>query len=479
MTVAATGPEDLRNRVDDGMARVREELERLVRIPSVSFGVFDPADIHAAAEATAGILERAGCKSVRLMQVDGAHPAVFAECTAPDGAPSVLLYAHHDVQPPGPAESWDSPPFEPAERDGRLYGRGTADDKCGIVAHASAIRAFDGRPPVGVKVLVEGEEEAGSPNLGRFLERYADELRSDVIVLADNPNWRLGVPALTTSLRGLVDCTVELRVLDHAVHSGEFGGPVVDALASLARLLATLHDDDGNVAVEGLASDPVPTLEMTEDEYRANAGVRPGIRLAGEGPLTARLWTKPAISVLGIDAPPVEGASNQLVPKARAMISVRLAPSDDPARAMEALSSHVRSHIPRGAEVRVIEGFQRMGSGVTIDATGFAYAAARRALAYAWGTRSVDIGGGGSIPFVSAFAAAFPEASLLLTGAADPDSRLHSSNESVDLSELQRACLAEAVLLHQLSTSYRRSLEDLDRWIGHRPRVRGGRSRDE
>jgi acetylornithine deacetylase/succinyl-diaminopimelate desuccinylase-like protein len=263
------------------------------------------------------------------------------------------------------------------------------------------------------------------------------------------------------------------------VHSGEFGGPVVDALASLSRLLATLHDDDGNVAVEGLASDPVPTLEMTEDEYRANAGVRPGIRLAGEGPLTARLWTKPAISVLGIDAPPVEGASNQLVPEARAMISARLAPSDDPARAMKALSSHVRSHIPRGAEVRVIEGFQRMGSGATIDATGFAYAAARRALAYAWGTRSVDIGGGGSIPFVSAFAAAFPEASLLLTGAADPDSRLHSSNESVDLGELERACLAEAVLLHQLSTSYRRSLEDLD--VVDRPSAKdpGRRSRDE
>jgi len=449
--VASTGRDDLRSRIADDRVRIREELERLVRIPSVSFGVFDPADVQASAEETAEILERAGCTGVRLLHVDGAPPAVLAEC-ASSGAPSVLLYAHHDVQPPGPAERWDAPAFEPTERNGRLYGRGTADDKCGIVAHAAAIRAFGGAPPVAVKVFVEGEEEAGSPNLGRFLQRYGDELRSDVIVLADNPNWRLGVPALTTSLRGLVDCTVELRVLDHAVHSGEFGGPVVDALASLARLLATLHDDDGNVAVDGLASDPVPVLEMPEDEYRAKAGVRPGVRLAGEGPLTARLWTRPAISVLGLDAPTVAEAWNQIVPAARAMISVRLSPRDDPERAMRALSAHVRSHAPWGAEVRVIEGFQRMGPGALLDATGPAYAAARRALADAWGTEPVDIGGGGSIPFVVAFAAAFPEATLLLTGAADPDSGLHSENESVDLGELERTCLAQALLLHRLST---------------------------
>ena len=455
--MAATGQEDLRSRVSDDMRRIREELERLVRIPSVSFGVFDPAHVQASAEATADILERAGCTAVRLMQVDGAHPAVFAECAAPAGTPSVLLYAHHDVQPPGPAERWDSPAYEPTERNGRLYGRGTADDKCGIVAHAAAIRAFGGTPPVALKVFVEGEEEAGSPNLGRFLQRYGDELGSEVIVLADNPNWRLGVPALTTSLRGLVDCTVELRVLDHAVHSGEFGGPVVDALASLSRLLASLHDDDGNVAVGGLASDPAPTLEIPEDEYRANAGVRPGIRLAGEGPLAARLWTRPAVSVLGLDAPAVAEASNQIVPAARAMISLRLAPRDDPRRAMRALSTHLRSHVPWGAEVRVIEGFQRMGPGAVIDATGPAYAAARRALADAWGTEPVDIGGGGSIPFVVAFAEAFPEASLLLTGAADPDSGLHSENESVDLGELERACLAQALLLHRLSTTWRTS----------------------
>ncbi len=443
----------LRVGVHGDLARIREELERLVRIPSVSFGGFDPANVQTSAEATAEILERSGCADIRLMQIDGAHPAVFAACDARPGVPSVLLYAHHDVQPPGAADLWDSPPFEPTERNGRLHGRGTADDKAGIVVHAAAIRAFDARPPVRVKVFIEGEEEAGSPNLGQFLERYADDLRSDVIVLADNPNWRLGVPGITTSLRGLVDCTVELRVLDHAVHSGEFGGPVVDALASLARLLATLHHDDGNVAIEGLTTDPAPTIEMSEDEYRASVGTRPGVQLVGEGPITARLWARPAISVLGIDAPAVDDASNQIVPAARAMISLRLAPGDNAPRAMQSLSSHLRSHAPWGAEVHVTEGLGRMGDGATIDATGPAFDAVRSALAHAWGTEPVDIGGGGGIPFVEAFAGAFPQASLLLTGVADPDSRLHSENESVDLGDLERACLAEALLLSKLSNA--------------------------
>jgi acetylornithine deacetylase/succinyl-diaminopimelate desuccinylase-like protein len=443
---------ELRARIEGDFSRIREELDRLVRIPSVSFGGFDPANVQASAEATAEILERSGCADLRLMEIGGAHPAVFAACDAPAGVPSVLLYAHHDVQPPGAAELWDSPPFEPTERNGRLHGRGTADDKAGIVVHAAVIRTFDAMPPVQLKVFIEGEEEAGSPNLGRFLDRYADDLRSDVIVLADNPNWRLGVPGITTSLRGLVDCTVELRVLDHAVHSGEFGGPIVDALASLARMLATLHDDDGNVAIEGLTSDPAPTLEMSEDEYRASVGTRPGVWLVGDGSITARLWTRPAISVLGIDAPRIDEASNQIVPVARAMISVRLAPSDDPARAMRSLSSHLRSHAPWGAEVRVTEGLGRMGAGATIHAKGPAFDAVRSALAHAWGTGPVDIGGGGGIPIVTAFAEAFPEASLLLTGVADPDSRLHSENESVDLGELERACLAEALLLSLLSS---------------------------
>jgi acetylornithine deacetylase/succinyl-diaminopimelate desuccinylase-like protein len=363
----------------------------------------------------------------------------------------MLLYAHYDVQPPGPARAWESAPYEPMLRNGRLYGRGSADDKAGIALHAAVIRALDNPPPVRLRVFIEGEEETGSPHLDQFLERYGAELESDAIVLADNPNWRLGVPSLTTSLRGLVDCVVELRVLDHAVHSGEFGGPVVDALASLARLLATLHDDAGNPAVVGLLWGSMPSLEMDEEEFRAMAGTRPGVHLAGSGPLTAQLWAQPAISVLGIDAPPVDEASNQLVAAARALVSLRLAPGDEPHRAMRALSAHLHEHAPWGVEVSVTPGRQMMGPGAIIDTSGPIYDVARQALAAAWGVEPVEVGGGGSIPFVTAFAEAFPRASLLLTGVADPDSRLHAENESVDLGELERGCVAEALLISLLA----------------------------
>ena len=441
----------LRDRIQRDMGRVQAELERLVRIPSVSSDSADPGPLRDCAEVTASLLEEAGAADVRLLEVDGAPPAVLAECDGSSGAPTVLLYAHYDVQPPGDAKTWASPPYEPVARGGRLYGRGTADDKAGIALHAAVARAFDGRPPVRVRILIEGEEEIGSPHLDRFLERYASELASDVIVLADNPNWRLGVPSITTSLRGLIDCVVEVRVLDHAVHSGEFGGPVVDAIASLARLLATLHDDTGSPAVEGLSYGAIRGPELDEAEFRSLAGVRPGVQLAGAGPLTERLWSRPAISVLGIDAPTIAEAANQIVPAARALVSVRLAPDDDPAAAMEALRAHLQEHAPWGGEVRITAGRQMMGPGAVLDTRGAHYDVARSALADAWGERPVAIGGGGSIPIVTAFSQAFPHASLLLTGVADPGSRLHAENESVDLGELERGSVAEALLLSRLA----------------------------
>jgi acetylornithine deacetylase/succinyl-diaminopimelate desuccinylase-like protein len=430
---------------------MQADLARLVRIPSVSLPGSDPAQLRAAATASAEILSQAGCVDVRFLEIDDAPPAVFAACKVDAPGRSVLLYAHYDVQPPGASELWSAPPFEPTVRGGRLYGRGAADDKAGIITHAEAIRAFGGNPPGRVRVLLEGEEETGSPNLGRFLERFGAGLRSEVIVLADNPNWRLGVPTLTTSLRGLVECVVELRVLHHAVHSGEYGGPVIDAVTSLARLLASLHSDDGTPAVKGLTSTDDPTLDLAEDEFRRNAGVLSGVRLAGAGSLTGRLWSRPSIAVLGIDAPRVSEASNQLIASARALISLRVAPTDEPARALRALGDHLRAHAPWGAELRLTEGHQTMGPGVRIAARGPAFDAARRALAEAWGADVVDVGGGGSIPIVTELAAAFPEASLLLTGAADPASRLHAENESVDLDEVRRATMAEALLLRSLA----------------------------
>ena len=441
--------EDLHAATEAAWPRVRSDLERLIRIPSVSFPGFDPEPVRRSAEVTAEILESCGLGGVRFLEVEGAHPAVFGEIPSANGGPTVLLYAHHDVQPPGEGSDWVSEPFEPTERDGRLFGRGSCDDKAGVVLHASTLLAHGGRPPVGVKVFIEGEEEVGSPNLEAFLSRYGDDLRADVIVLADATNWRAGVPGLTTRLRGLVDCVVEVRTLEHAVHSGMYGGPFPDALTVLSRVLATLHDEKGNVAIEGLASGPADPLDLSEEELREQIGALESVRAIGEGALTERLWTRPSVSVLGIDAPRVEEAGNVLVPVARAKVSLRLAPGDEPERAMDALVRHLESNPPWGAQVRVERGAGAWP--VAVNAQGPAFDAARRAFRDAWGVDAVDIGVGGTIPFVKAFGDAYPDAAILVTGVEDPDGRAHGANESLLLDDFRKVCLAEALLLHELA----------------------------
>lgn len=443
---------DLKDTARRLMAQARTDLETLVRIPSVSHAGFDPKHVRASAEETAKILKDAGLET-RILEVEGAHPAVLGRVAAPPGAPTVLLYAHHDVQPTGPVELWHTEPFEPVEKDGRLYGRGTSDDKCGIVMHASAVRAFDGRPPVGVTVFVEGEEESSSANLGTFLGRHGDDLKADAVILADSGNWRLGQPALTTSLRGIVDCVIEVRTLDHAVHSGEYGGAVPDAITALARTLAKLHDDRGNVAVPGLVSGPSDPLDLRDDEIRAWTGARPGVELYGDGGLTERMWTRPAISVLGFDAPRVAESTNQLVPSARAKVSMRLAPGEEPEKALDALVEHLRKSVPWGAEATITRGSQ--GRPYELKAKGPAFDAMRKAMTQAFGRAPVDIGMGGSIPFLAEFANLNPNAALLLTGAADPSSNAHSEDESVDLGDLERSILAEALFLRYLAEATR------------------------
>ncbi|MDQ3273946.1 MAG: dipeptidase, partial [Actinomycetota bacterium] len=360
------------------------------------------------------------------------------------------LYAHHDVQPEGAHETWDSPPFEPTERDGRLFARGAADDKAGIAAHLAAVRAHAGEPPVGVTVFVEGEEEIGSPTLGQFLSEHHELLAADVIVIADSANWDIGSPALTTSLRGLADCEVEVRTLRHAVHSGMYGGPAPDALTVLCRLLATLHDDHGDVAVPGLQSGRAGDLDYPVDRFRAESGLVDGVELIGSGSLVDRLWTRPAVSVLAIDAPRVAEASNTLVPVARAKVSLRVAPGGDAEAALDALTGHLERQVCWGAQVRVLPG--ETGQPYVVQAQGPAYDAARAAFAEAWdGTAPVDVGVGGSIPFIAAFAETFPNAAILVTGVEDPDTRAHGANESLHLAEFHRVCLAEALLLQRLA----------------------------
>jgi cysteinylglycine-S-conjugate dipeptidase len=439
---------ELSARVRDVFPTVREDLDRLIRIPSVSAPDFDPKHVRASAEATAAILEACGLRDVRFLEVPGAHPAVMGERPAPDGAPTVLLYAHHDVQPPGPEEEWRTPPFEPVERDGRLYGRGASDDKGGIALHQAALLAHDGTPPVGVKVFVEGEEEIGSPFLARFLERYGDDLAVEAIVLADSTNWRVGQPAMTTSLRGLVDCVVEVRTLDHGVHSGFLGGVFPDALTVLSRLLATLHDERGRLTVPGLVEGEADPLDLTEEELREMVGAVPGLAALGEGTLTSRMWTRPALSVLAVDAPSVAQASNTLVPVARAKVSLRLAPGQDPREAEDALVKHLEGNAPWGAQVRVERG--AVAHPFSVDTRGPATEAMRRAFKDAWG-KAVDTGQGGTIPFVMEFSRAYPDAEIILVGVGDPTSRAHGVDESVDLGDLERGCVAEALFLSHLA----------------------------
>ncbi|GIG19782.1 dipeptidase [Cellulomonas chitinilytica] len=446
--------ETLRTRTADAFPALRSDLEALVRIPGVSNTEFDQAHVDASATAVAELLRGAGLDDVRILTAstpDGraGAPAVVARRPAPEGAPTVLLYAHHDVQPPGDDADWVSPPFEPTERDGRLYGRGSADDKAGVVAHLGALRVLGDELGVGVTVFVEGEEEIGSPTFTAFLHAHRDLLQADVIVVADSANWAVGVPGLTTSLRGLVDCTVEVAALHHAVHSGQFGGPLLDAPTLLARLVATLHDEHGDVAVAGLVRAPDPSVDYDEDAFRADSGALDGVELAGTGPLTARLWTRPAISVIGLDAPRVASASNTLTPRATAKLSVRIAPGQDPAAAMDAVRRHLVEHAPFGAQVTVTDGEQGKPFQAPLDST--AMQAARWAFARSWGTEPVDIGIGGSIPFIADLLEVFPDAAILVTGVQDPDSRAHGANESVDLGELERVVLAEALLLERLA----------------------------
>ncbi len=446
----------------------RADLEALVRLPGVSADPASAAVLARSADAVAALLRGAGLDDVRVLSAprpdgsDGA-PAVVGRRPAPPGAPTVLLYAHHDVQPPGTPDGWTTPAFEPTERDGRLFARGAADDKAGVLVHVGALRAllptWGPDEGVGVVVFVEGEEEVGSPSFSAFLAAHADLLAADVIVVADSDNWSVDVPSLTTSLRGLVDATVTVRTLDHAVHSGMYGGPVVDATTALLRLLDRLRDDDGAVAVPGLRPGDARTVrglpEVTPERLRADAGVLDGVALVGSGPLAQRLWHAAAITVIGVDVPPLERASNTLAAAARARVSLRVPPGTTPADAFAALRDHLLAAAPFGAHVEVE--LDESGQPFAGDVDGPVYDAARTALARAWGLAGpqdvVHAGVGGSIPFIAELVEQFPAATVLVTGVEDPDTRAHGHDESLSLAVFGRALLAEALLLDHLAPS--------------------------
>ena len=451
--------------LDEALPAFRRRLEDLIRIPSVSAPGFDPAQVRRSAEATRSILEEAGLRNARLLEIEGVHPYVAADWLDAPDAPTVLLYAHHDVQPPGRAERWRSDPFEPAERDGRLYGRGSADDKAGVVMHAAAVAGWlraTGALPCNVKVLIEGEEEIGSGHLSAFLERYGRELRADVLVLADAGNWMVGQPAITYALRGLTELTVRVRALEAPQHSGVFGGLLPDPVQALAKMLAGLMDEQGRLAVPSLTDDVRPLtpaqrerlarLPFYEEMYARVAGLVPGARLVGDPECLPweRVWMQPAIAVIGLDAHPIKGSSNQILADAAARISLRLAPGQDPARCQRVLADHLRRCAPWGVQVEIELGRDSTPAWMC-DPGGPAFAAAEAALSAAFGTPCVYMGVGGSIPFVGPFAAAFGGVPAILTGSADPTSRIHSEDESLHLGDWGKHCHAQATLLAELT----------------------------
>jgi cysteinylglycine-S-conjugate dipeptidase len=445
--------------------QAQRDLERLVEIPSVSAEGHDPAEVARSAEATAELLRAAGLEAVRLLDVDGSHPYVVGELLAAgEDAPTVLLYAHHDVQPVPTPERWSSPPFEPTVRGGRLYGRGTSDAKARLHVHAAAVRAWlaaHGALPVNVKVVIEGEEEVGSPHLAEFVARHADDLRADVVVATDLVNWKVGVPGLTYSLRGLAEVYVTVRALRQPVHSGMWGGPVPDALSGLMKTLASLTDERGAPAVAGLADDVRPLtdnerarlsqLDVDTAELRAEAGALDDVAFTGDPDLSfhERVWFRPAITVIGVDVPKVREASNQLISEATAKVSIRLAPGQDPDRAARLVAEHLRGNVPWGLDVDTRPGAS--GTPWLTDPDGPAFEAALSALRSGFGTEPVLLGCGGTIPFVTPMADALGGVPCLLTAVEDPHSHAHGEDESLHLGDFHRACVSEALLFAELA----------------------------
>ncbi|GAA1325662.1 dipeptidase [Leucobacter albus] len=442
-----------------------DELCELVRIPSVSWPAFDPTHVQASANKVAELMRSTGVfdfVDVRRAPIEGqeheadpelGHPAVIARRAPKNGAPTVLLYAHHDVQPPGKDEEWETPPFEPTERDGRLYARGAADDKAGVMAHVTAIRALAATEgpdfDLGIAVFIEGEEEWASQSFGNFLRDNRDELEADAIIVADSGNWDVDTPGLTVALRGAVAFNVKIETMAHATHSGMFGGAIPDAMLAAVKLLATLWDEDGAVAVEGLKSADLATPEYDEARLREESGLLDGVSAIGRGEILSRIWAQPAITVTGIDAPDIANASNTLIPSVTVRISARVAPGQDPQEYYDALTGHLAANAPYGAKLTFED--PGLGQSFSVDTSGPAVAHMRAAMEQGFNRAPVDMGAGGSIPFIAELVEEFPGAEILVTGVEDPDGRAHSPNESLHLGSYRKALAAEAIFLARMN----------------------------
>ena len=432
------------------MPEVIERLETLVRIPSVAFPGFDPEPVHAMGRAVVELFEAAGATGVSLVDVPDGYPCVFADLPGPEGSPTVLLYAHYDVQPAPASQGWSTAPFEPVTKDdGRIYGRGAADDKSGLVIHYGTLKLLGADRPCRVKILVEGEEETIS-HLEAFVEANPEKFAADAYVIADIGPQAPGRPGLTTALRGDVACTVTVRTLANPVHSGEFGGAAPDALTAMIRILDTLHDENGDTVIAGVDSGRWDGAEMDEEVYRAGSAILPGVEFLGTGSLSDRIWAKPSVTVLGMDVPNTVEASNVLLNEVKAKLSMRIVPGSDGDAQLEALMAHLRGVRPWNCEV-VVEKV-KVGHPFAVDESHPAIVAAEDALREAYGAEVESIGSGASIQLVASFKKIAPDAAIVLWGAEDTaQARIHASDESVDPKEIERMIVAQTLFIREFA----------------------------
>jgi acetylornithine deacetylase/succinyl-diaminopimelate desuccinylase-like protein len=450
-----------------------EDLKTLVRIPSVSFPGFPESEVQRSAEAVAKLLKTRGLENVQILKLEGAHPYVYGERLKAPGKPTLLLYAHHDVQPPGRENLWKSPPFEPTMRRGpggdRMFARGSADDKAGIIVHTSAISSYletIGELPVNVKVLIEGEEEIGSSHLSEFITKYRKQLDADILVHTDSGNFDCGIPALTVALRGLVGVDVEVRALTKTVHSGMWGGPVPDPAMALSKMLAGLVDGDGKIAIAGVLDDVRPltaeekaaadAIPYNEADFREQSGMIPSAKLLKDKNVNpmVQLFRLPSLTVNALQASSRQQAGNVINDSAWAKVTIRLVPDMDPKKILKQLQDHLTQACPWGLEVKFT--VEAANGPWSTDPTGPAFEAAEAALMAGYGKAPYKIGCGGSIPFVEPFAQALGGAPALLIGVEDPHTNAHGENESVLVSDLEKSCVSQVYLFSEIAERHRK-----------------------